>query len=222
MCYTTALDRSYAALQQDYNRKLSYRSPIEILENDDRSILPIRRIVAFARPFWPIITTAEPDEFSIGRWGFLPTRTRTEQQANEFLKKYPTYNTISEDVETKRTYKSAFENGNRCLIPVTEFFEWQDQGKKKTPFKIRIDRDGAFSLAGIWEESALGYRTYSVLTTAANPLMARIHNSKKRMPVIIPKELEETWVRAELSVAETKALCTAFPEQHMLAEEMSS
>jgi putative SOS response-associated peptidase YedK len=36
--------------------------------------------------------------------------------------------------------------------------------------------------------------TYTILTTEANPLMAEIHNSKKRMPVILDVSAEEEWL----------------------------
>ncbi|MCH8546326.1 MAG: SOS response-associated peptidase, partial [Cryomorphaceae bacterium] len=40
--------------------------------------------------------------------------------------------------------------------------------------------------------------TYSILTTAANEFMAEIHNSKKRMPIILPNDLEGEWLANKL------------------------
>ena len=43
-------------------------------------------------------------------------------------------------------------------------------------------------MAGIWdtwEDKENGIlNTFAIITTRANPLMARIHNTKERMPVI--------------------------------------
>jgi len=36
--------------------------------------------------------------------------------------------------------------------------------------------------------------TFSVVTTRANELMEEIHNSKKRMPVILPASAERMWL----------------------------
>ncbi|MCJ7758493.1 MAG: SOS response-associated peptidase, partial [Gillisia sp.] len=36
--------------------------------------------------------------------------------------------------------------------------------------------------------------SYSILTTDANELMSEIHNSKKRMPVVLKKEDRENWL----------------------------
>ena len=39
--------------------------------------------------------------------------------------------------------------------------------------------------------------TYTLLTTEANALMAEIHNSKKRMPVVLQQEDERKWLEQE-------------------------
>jgi putative SOS response-associated peptidase YedK len=39
--------------------------------------------------------------------------------------------------------------------------------------------------------------TYAILTTVANPLMAEIHNTKKRMPIVIKQEGETKWLQHE-------------------------
>lgn len=229
MCYSTALEREEKALERDYNRRMlessraAYLHPDELDENyePDRSIL-FKQTSAFARPYWPVISTANPTVIDVYRWGHLPAHIKSEEQAKDYLRKYSTFNAVSEEVATKSTYKAAWAKGQRCLVPVTSFYEWQHvpipgrKTVKKVPYRIGTDQE-VFSLAGIWEDSALGYRTYTILTTTANPLMAEIHNSKQRMPVIIPKALEETWLSAGLTPEEAKALCTPFPQEHMRA-----
>ncbi|MDR9457312.1 MAG: SOS response-associated peptidase family protein [Salegentibacter sp.] len=43
--------------------------------------------------------------------------------------------------------------------------------------------------------------SYSILTTEANDLMSEIHNSKKRVPVVLKKEDRQTWLSGrEISV----------------------
>jgi putative SOS response-associated peptidase YedK len=65
--------------------------------------------------------------------------------------------------------------------------------------------DSPMTFAGLWDEwkdeaSGIVRRTYTVVTTRANPMMARIHNNPKleegpRMPLILPKELEQDWLK---------------------------
>ncbi|MBK6831284.1 MAG: SOS response-associated peptidase family protein [Flavobacteriales bacterium] len=49
--------------------------------------------------------------------------------------------------------------------------------------------------------------TYTILTTEANTRMAEIHNSKRRMPVIIPEGHERDWLNPHLTQEEVLALC---------------
>jgi putative SOS response-associated peptidase YedK len=37
-------------------------------------------------------------------------------------------------------------------------------------------------------------QSFAILTTAANELMAKVHNSAKRMPIIITPTAEEEWL----------------------------
>ena len=54
-------------------------------------------------------------------------------------------------------------------------------------------------MAGIyntWTDKETGecQDTFAIVTTVANDLMEQIHNTKKRMPVILTKELAEEWI----------------------------
>ena len=54
-------------------------------------------------------------------------------------------------------------------------------------------------MGGIWEDwvdKATGEikRSYAMVTTAANELMRVVHNTKKRMPVILSAEDEAAWL----------------------------
>jgi putative SOS response-associated peptidase YedK len=61
-----------------------------------------------------------------------------------------------------------------------------------------------FYMAGVWEpwfdtESKMITNTFSLITTVANSLMKQIHNSKERMPTILPGDLAEAWLYHDLS-----------------------
>lgn len=214
MCYSTTLDRDLKALEKTMNKRLI--TELKRIDLPYQTELPLGQTTAFARPAWPVVTSADPERISILRWGLLPRFITTEEEAKDFLRKAPTFNAISEEVATKRTFKQAFEKGQRCLIPVTAFHEWQHQGKQKVPYSISLRDTEIFCLGGLWEHSA-GMDTYTVLTTAANPLMARIHNTKQRQPVIIPAEHWEAWLSPDLDPEQVTALCKAIPEESMVA-----
>ena len=78
------------------------------------------------------------------------------------------------------------------------------------------------SFAGIYEswtdrETGELFNTYSMLTVAANPMMAKIHNTKERMPVILAKADEERWLNPALAKEEIAALLKPYDETLMAA-----
>jgi hypothetical protein len=78
-------------------------------------------------------------------------------------------------------------HARRCVIPMSSFFErGPGPGGRKQAHEFR-DPEGDFLwIAGIWEngEGEIG-PCYSMVTTAASPLMAPIHN---RMPAVLGPE----------------------------------
>ena len=58
-------------------------------------------------------------------------------------------------------------------------------------------------------------KTFAIVTTPANPLMEKIHNLKKRMPLIIPRELEGEWIKPELTKEQVKELIKPYDENKM-------
>jgi putative SOS response-associated peptidase YedK len=60
-----------------------------------------------------------------------------------------------------------------------------------------------------------------VITTKANPLLEQIHNKKKRMPVILPKDRECEWLDSSLKKQAVEALLVPYDEQLMEAFSIS-
>ncbi|HMZ50396.1 MAG TPA: SOS response-associated peptidase, partial [Flavobacteriales bacterium] len=215
MCYNTTLDRDVRTLEKRMHKRMLEEG--RRVGDPDPPELPLDRTTAFARPLWPVVSSRSPDRISVQRWGLLPRYIRTDEEAREFLKRTPTFNAISEEVAAKRTFKRAFEAGQRCLVPVTAFQEWRHEGKEKIPYRITMKDGDVFCLGGLWEEHTDG-DTYTVLTTRANPLMEFVHNTRKRMPVIIAEEHWGTWLLPGLPASEVLGMCAPYPEELMLAE----
>jgi putative SOS response-associated peptidase YedK len=129
-----------------------------------------------------------------------------EREAEEIMTK--TFNARAESLNTRPAFRESFDN-RRCLIPVRGFFEWQHTGGRKIPWYISLRYDDIFSLAGLWDswtmKGGITINTFSVVTTRANELMAEIHNTKKRMPVILTREAEKLWLKEGVE-PETRAL----------------
>lgn len=179
----------------------------------------------------PTITTAEqPGSRAAGQpvialvqWGLVPAWCRDPEQAEEM--RSITLNARSETAFDKPSFRKAVAS-RRCLIPADGFFEWQTTGNRKIPWFITLRDVEIFSFGGIWETweypGSAPLHTFSLLTTDANPLMAEIHNSKKRMPLILPPEKEELWLRHDLSRQEVEHLMVPLPEEAMKAWTISS
>jgi putative SOS response-associated peptidase YedK len=86
----------------------------------------------------------------------------------------------------------------RCLVPASGFFEWQKTGAGKVPHWIRLKSGALFAFAGLWDTwhdpDGGELHTYTIITCAPNALMEPIHN---RMPVILRREDEESWLNPD-------------------------
>jgi len=93
------------------------------------------------------------------------------------------------------------------------FYEWREEGKKKYPYYISLASNDVFALAGIWdrwlnEANGEVKNTFSIITTAANPLLERIQNTRKRMPVIFKQTDEKKYLEKNLDTNEIDAFLT--------------
>jgi len=65
---------------------------------------------------------------------------------------------------------------------------------------MSISGEDIFSFAGLYNEwtepnTQAKIHTFTIITTEANEGMSFVHNSKKRMPVIISPEGESKWLK---------------------------
>ena len=186
---------------------------------------PVYHANAYQFPTWPIITRQEPGQFQMMHWGLIPRWTKSSDDAVEIRTR--TINARSETIYDKPSFRSAAQGGKRCLIPVTGFYEWHTLGSKKFPFYITMTDQKITSIAGLWDEwpdpeTGELSRTYTLLTTDANPLLAAIHNSKKRMPCVLTPDAEHAWLHDNLSESDALALlANKFPDSRMHSYSIS-
>ncbi len=148
----------------------------------------------FQFPKTPIITNKQPEIIQLYHWGLIPF------WAKDDLIKKSTLNARIETIHEKPSFKNI--TNNRCLILADAFYEWQwldEKGKQKQKYEITLPNDETFAFAGlwsIWTNSTTGelIETYTILTCVANNLLSKIHNTKKRMPIIIAKNDESSWL----------------------------
>jgi putative SOS response-associated peptidase YedK len=115
------------------------------------------------------------------RWGLVPF------WAKDIKVGFANINAEAEGIDKKPAFREAFAR-RRCLIPFDCFYEWKKLGKEREPFAVGLADRRLMALAGLWENwrSPAGerVRSFTIVTTAANALLAPIHD---RMPVILPR-----------------------------------
>ena len=212
MCFTVNVNIIREELEERYGA--------ELIDHD--KYRPSYYYHAYSLPLMPVVCSDDPSLLRLFRWGLIPSWTADENEANEIMMK--TFNARSETVDTKPAFRESFAS-RRCLIPVKGFFEWQQIGGRKIPWYISLHNEDIFSLAGVWDswsmKGGVTLNTFSVLTTRANELMAEIHNTKKRMPVILPAAAEKIWLKEKLEKVSAESLMEPVASEMLEAHTVS-
>ncbi|MGQ0664409.1 MAG: SOS response-associated peptidase [Pseudomonadota bacterium] len=123
------------------------------------------------------------------RWGLVPAWAKDASIGARMI------NARAETVADKPAFRAAFK-ARRCLVPADGFYEWQTVGAPKTkqPGLFRLQDEGPFAFAGLWERWRGGpepLETFAILTTAANQIMASFHD---RMPIVLAPADHAAWL----------------------------
>ncbi len=158
---------------------------------------PIVIAKAFANHTLPIITQHAPGSIQLFEWGLLPDWAKGEEDIKKL--RTQTINARAETIFEKPSFREGIVQ-KRCLILVDGFIEYQHIGTKKQAYHIQLQHMGLFAMAGIyshWRNTQTNEKvdSFSIVTVPANALMSEIHNSKKRMPLILHKMEEQEWLQ---------------------------
>ena len=169
------------------------------------------------RPIAVVRDTAAGADVAMLSWGLVPFWAKERSIGNRLT------NARAESAHEKPAFRAAFQK-RRCLIPADGFYEWQvvSGTARKQPWFVQRADGGVFALAGLWErwQPAEGepVETCTVLTTAANALMAPIHD---RMPVIIDVAAYTEWLSPLSSGDRARALLQPWAASAMTAHRVS-
>lgn len=184
MCYRTQLNSKIKEIEKTFDAR--FIAPEEYH--------PQEEINAFDFASTPVITDESLGEIQFYQWGLVPFWAKDDR-----LKKN-TLNARIETIEEKPSFRDAAKQ--RCLVLSSGYYEWQwldPKGKKKQKYFIKPETQDLFAFAGIyshWKDPGSNQlvSSYSIVTTTANELMSKIHNNKKRMPVVLRKEDQSLWL----------------------------
>ena len=159
------------------------------------------------------VTGSQKDaELRLMTWGLIPSWS---SEPTGFI------NARAETLESRRSFSESFAK-RRCLVPADGFYEWRRNGKSKQPYYFQLKDEMPFAFAAIWDQwrdfkadsgsGRVSIASCSIITTKPNELLATIHD---RMPVILPAEAYDVWLREESRPEELKEWLAPFPADEM-------
>jgi putative SOS response-associated peptidase YedK len=178
---------------------------------------------AFSLPEIPAVCSGMAGKIRLLRWGLIPSWIKTMDDANAI--RFKTFNARSETIDKKPSFSSSFKS-KRCIIPVKGFYEWQHTENKKIPWYIYHSENEILTIAGLYDEwiendTGESFNTFTIITTDANELLAEIHNSGKRMPVILYNSGEKKWLDPSTSSADALSMLNPCPVEILKAHTIS-
>ena len=154
------------------------------------------------------------------RWGLIPSWW--SKPLKEL--KLATFNALAETVATKPMFRSAFKR-NRCLIPVSGYYEWQDTPDGKQPWYFTA-RDGspALTIAGLWDkwqdkDSDKPLISCTMVITEPNKFVAEVHD---RMPVLLAEKDYEPWLSGKAGLELLKPAAESLLQKWSASKRVNS
>ena len=164
-----------------------------------------------------VIDAGENRRGGFMRWGLIPHWAKTPAVGSRMI------NARAETVAQKPAFRAALKR-RRCLVLADGFYEWRKMGRARTPMRIAMESGDPFAFAGLWsiwkDPEGNAVPSCAIITTQANDLLRPIHN---RMPVILPREMEEFWLDRDVQDSESLTdVLTSYPSDLMHAYPVSN
>ena len=151
----------------------------------------------------PVVSRrGERNQLDWMHWGLVPHWAKSPDGSARMI------NARAETVAEKPAYRGLLKS-HRCLVPADGFYEWQARADgPKQPWLFSEPGGEVFAFAGLWTTWEPGdgvepLESVTIITTEPNEVVAPVH---KRMPVILPAELEERWIDPDTPADEAVAL----------------
>jgi putative SOS response-associated peptidase YedK len=122
------------------------------------------------------------------KWGLVNFWAKDAKRAAQQI------NARAETLAKSNAFREAFAQ-RRCVVPADGFYEWEGTAAARRPIWFHREDGGLIYFAGLYEswqpQPEQWQRTFTIVTTEPNGLIAPIHN---RMPVVLPADLVDIWL----------------------------
>src|SRR5699024_9590872 len=122
------------------------------------------------------------------KWGLVPAWAKDEKIGNKMI------NARRETDHVKPSIKKLMAR-IRCLIIADSLDEWHKSEVGTVKKRIQLESKEPFAFAGLWDKWHRDGKTLftcTLLTRDSNEFMKNIHH---RMPIILPKDKEDLWMK---------------------------
>lgn len=185
-------------LEDDWQDFPEFKVPAGFVPNND--VRPTNEV--------PVVRLDEHGDWlgEMRHWGFM----RTWPGASGKWVKKQLINAVGEELDTKRSFKDAFQR-RHCLVPMSAWYEWPIVAGKKTRVRIGMKGRHMFGVAGLYETSrhsdtGAAVATFTIVTVPPNEILGSAHD---RAPLVLQDDDYQTWLEGGPLA---KALIGAHPD----------
>ena len=160
----------------------------------------------------------------MGQWGLIAPGSAARRPASRAIL---TNNARAESIAGRPTYRDAWRQGRRCLIPAAWYQEPNWETGKNIWWRMRRQDAEPWALAGIWSEwtdpaSGEIVPSYTMITINCDghPLLGRLHKPDPKLPAdaqdkrsVVPLEPEQWQAWLQGSEADARALLQVPPSE---------
>lgn len=159
-------------------------------------------------------------EMHAARWGLVPA------WAKDVKISYKMINARRESLDDRPAFRVSLQR-RRCVVPADGYYEWQRNGRVKTPYFIHGDEPAPIAFAGLYafwrdperadDDPARWVLSTTIVTMAADGDLAGLHD---RVPVILDPAVREQWLDPRLTGPEALRLLDG-PAPHLVFHQVS-
>lgn len=142
------------------------------------------------------VGTVDAHGFQERQWWLVPPWASSPQS------RYPTFNARAETLAEKPSFRRAWAQSQRCIVPASRYFEWALRAGVKQCHAVEAANGEPLLLAGLWERwrgDDSEIHSCTIVTVPASSDMAELH---PRMPLILRTAANaDEWLHADVDTA---------------------